>query len=481
MAQLTGTTADAVTALDAVLDAAARAAAALDALLPRLDDEQRREAVARVGEIGRATGALQVRIADDLAKHHDGLPKEERFTVACGYKDPLDMLTGEFGIARRGARRLVQTAALTRPSMSLTGGFVPARFPVIGRALDDGAISIDAASTVIEALGDAADRANPEHLIAAEEALVASATGERGIHPAEAGVADRAMPPELLARLARAWRDALDPDGVEPRYEQQLAQRSFSFRTRADGSFTGSFVCTPDQGAVLTTAFDAFTRPTKPRFRDDDERADEARETDERTRPQKMIDALIAMVAASVEGRDVPRVGGEAPTVVITVPQATLKAAAEGVPGCTATVERTGDAVPAHIAASMLCDGFIQHAVTGADGLPLQLGRRDRLFSRAQRRALAIRDGGCRAPGCTFPVGWTEAHHITPWEEGGPTDLDNGILVCSHHHHEVHRGALEVIWASGGWVVVPKVRAPRRRRGFADTLDPTRLHLQPSG
>ncbi|UOV99855.1 HNH endonuclease signature motif containing protein [Agrococcus sp. SCSIO52902] len=478
--QPTGHTSDALRSLDIALDAIAVAAATLDALLPRLDDAQRRDVVARVGDIGRGGDALKVRVADDLAKRHDGLPKDERFPLCCGYKDPLEMLAAELGASRRTARQLLRVASATRASIGITGATVPARFPILGGALETGAISLEAVGAVLDALGDAPDRAHADDVAAAEEALVASAIGDRGTHRDDTGT-DAPMPPELLARLARMWRDAMDPDGAEPRYERQLAERGFTFGTRPDGMVQGRLICTPDQGAVLAAAFDAFTGPrTKPRFQSDDERAAAALEVDDRSRPQQMVDALIAMVGRSVEQRDVPRVGGEAPVVVVHVAKQSLEAAATGTPGCTATVERTGDCIPVHLAASMLCDGRIQSAVTGADGLPLHLGRADRLFSRAQRRALAIRDGGCRAPGCTFPVGWTEAHHIVPWEEGGPTDLDNGILLCSHHHHEVHRGTLEVQWASGSWVVVPRTRRAMRIRGFGRRITGAAPQLQPT-
>lgn len=65
-------------------------------------------------------------------------------------------------------------------------------------------------------------------------------------------------------------------------------------------------------------------------------------------------------------------------------------------------------------------------------------GRTRRLFTPAQRKALAIRDRDCRAEGCDIPAAWCEAHHLTPWGRGGDTDLDQGVLLCSFHHHRAH-------------------------------------------
>ena len=88
--------------------------------------------------------------------------------------------------------------------------------------------------------------------------------------------------------------------------------------------------------------------------------------------------------------------------------------------------------------ARLACTAKILPAVLGGDSLPLDLGRAKRLFTPAQRKALLIRDQTCRAEGCDTPGTWCDAHHTDPWHTGGPTDLANAILLCSHHHHRVH-------------------------------------------
>ena len=69
----------------------------------------------------------------------------------------------------------------------------------------------------------------------------------------------------------------------------------------------------------------------------------------------------------------------------------------------------------------------------------LDVGRRRRLATPDQRRALTVRDGGCRAGDCDTPAWKCHAHHIHTWTDGGPTNLDNLVLLCSFHHHLVHR------------------------------------------
>ncbi|TAN34271.1 HNH endonuclease, partial [bacterium] len=46
------------------------------------------------------------------------------------------------------------------------------------------------------------------------------------------------------------------------------------------------------------------------------------------------------------------------------------------------------------------------------------------------RRALRLRDRGCRWPGCDRQVNWSTPHHIVAWSKNGPTNLTNLVLLC---------------------------------------------------
>lgn len=110
----------------------------------------------------------------------------------------------------------------------------------------------------------------------------------------------------------------------------------------------------------------------------------------------------------------------------------------------------SGDVITAADARRLACTADLVPAVLGARSEILDLGRAQRLYSPAQRRALAHRDGRCRADGCDIPAAWTEAHHLDSWAGGGRTDLDNALLLCSHHHraHDDRYGRLPCAPAS---------------------------------
>ncbi|MCB9400312.1 MAG: DUF222 domain-containing protein [Microthrixaceae bacterium] len=115
--------------------------------------------------------------------------------------------------------------------------------------------------------------------------------------------------------------------------------------------------------------------------------------------------------------------------------------------GSRAYLPRTGAHLSNAELSRVLCDGVLQMLIDH-DGQPLWLGTEKRLFNRHQRRALRHRAGGvsaCEFPGCPT-TRFVETHHIAGVaEDGGLTDLDNGVLLCSFHHHELHRKRWQIV------------------------------------
>ena len=101
----------------------------------------------------------------------------------------------------------------------------------------------------------------------------------------------------------------------------------------------------------------------------------------------------------------------------------------------------TNGPIPARVAAHLTCDTNIRRLVLDATGQPLNLGRTTPTVTAHQRHTLAIRDQGCVFPTCDRPAHWCDAHHLIPWHQHGPTDLDNLALLCRRHHRLIHRPA----------------------------------------
>jgi hypothetical protein len=91
-------------------------------------------------------------------------------------------------------------------------------------------------------------------------------------------------------------------------------------------------------------------------------------------------------------------------------------------------------------AARLVGDSAATTLLLGPNFEPLAMGRKTREWTTAQRRAVQIRDGGqCRFPGCRRRR-YLHTHHHEWWTKGGSTDVANGFLGCSYHHHLIHGG-----------------------------------------
>ena len=145
-----------------------------------------------------------------------------------------------------------------------------------------------------------------------------------------------------------------------------------------------------------------------------------------RTPDQRRADALIHLIA---DHRDAPRSIGDRPRIVVTIREQDLRERAEK-----AGVLATGAKITAGDLRRLCCDADLMPAVLGASSEILDVGRTQRLVTPAIRKALTLRDGGCIFPGCAALDTRCEAHHLTPWWDGGATALHNLVLLCPFHH-----------------------------------------------
>ena len=145
--------------------------------------------------------------------------------------------------------------------------------------------------------------------------------------------------------------------------------------------------------------------------------------------------------------------------------------AADGTCGLT-----DGPALARSTVARLLCTAAVRPGLVTDQGDLLHAGRTRRAPTAAQRRALARRDGGCAYPGCGA-TRFVDAHHVHPWGHGGPTDIENLVLLCRRHHVAVHDGGCTLTMPTPGQVHVvapdgqPVPLVPARSRGNADRLD----------
>jgi 5-methylcytosine-specific restriction protein A len=325
------------------------------------------------------------------------------------------------GVSRRDAGRMVAVASSVFPTRTLLGEVLEPKLPATAMAL--GALEIDLAhAEVIESVlaTDAAGRISVQQWAAAE---VLFADWAREVNPRQ------------LARHAHDHLEMLDQDGAPPGEDDPQVNELHLSKSRygVGGRIKGQLDAVTFE--VVARAIAAILKPA----------ADE-----DKSLGQRQADALGEICAHALDEGRLPAQGGERPHVSVIMGLDALKAGLRGV-----HLDFGGRIGPGEVR-RLCCDAQVTPIVLGARSEPLDVGREQRCATLPQRRAIAVRDGGCAHPECDRPASWCEIHHIIHWVDGGETNLDNLVMLCWTHHRMMHRS---------GWIV-------RIRDGLAEFIPP---------
>lgn len=399
-------------------------------------------------EVNRAFGVLMRQVDAAFAPVAAEISRQSRpqlggdsLAKKQGFRSPVALIQATTGASVGEAIKLVQVGESTAPRTTISGEPRPAAHPHVAAAVSAGTLSMTSASAIITLLDKLSLRVDPSRRDAAERDLCQRAPGLR---------AD-----ELTRLLARAEAE-LDPDGITAAHEEHRSARALRMQER-DGMLHLTGVFDLATAAPIKTALDAMvTRVLQnnehaPRrehghehehehgdARGGDRVEDAARDDirDERTLPQMRADALHELCAHALGCEQVPTAATTTVVVRMTLDQ--LES------GCgVASIDGFDASLPAQEVRRLAADLQVIPCVLGGDSDTLDWGRARRLFSPAQKLALAERDGGCAF--CGAPPAWTHGHHIARWNrDAGPTDLDNGVLLCTGCHHRIHADGWEI-------------------------------------
>ncbi|NKS36064.1 DUF222 domain-containing protein [Rhodococcus hoagii] len=242
-----------------------------------------------------------------------------------------------------------------------------------------------------------------------------------------------------ISRLERIFEfDELPPSEDSERNEFH-ASKTLNGRVSVKGDLDAV------TGEMLLTALSALTKPRNP--------VDDPAE--KLTPARQRADAFAEILRRYLDSGDAPIEGGERPHLSLHVNASDL-ARSESAHEWThpnegsdlfgdKDIARMPHMGPLSIATArrLACDCHLTPIVMD-DGVPLKLGRTSRTVSKKQRRALIARDHGCAFPGCGTPPAHCEGHHVKHWADGGPTDLDNLVLLCRYHHQLLHHSHWDV-------------------------------------
>lgn len=383
----------------------------------------------------RALSAALDRLGDPDPTFLDTAERKQALLELAAVEDRLTALrTWVQGAAadvaeQAGARHAgVVLATETRRSHDVVGReqrlaeALHARWPRTAAAWRQGRLNGDQAVVITHAL----DRLPPDlaaELLARAEEHLLDLAGQYG-------------PRELSVLGRRIW-EVIDPTGAEEQERRALeaeerdarAATRLNLKRMGDGSTRISGRVPDGIARRLSALLEAHTSPRR------DHLTSGVRDpaTGERLRADRLRGQSFCTLIEHADLDQLPQHGNTATTVVVTIDIEKLL----GDYGAGELLDGTGLS-PGEVR-RLACGAGILPAVLGTDSEVLDLGREVRLFNAPQRKAMAIRDRECRAEGCTVPAAWCEAHHLNPWSTGGRTDLADGALLCSFHHHRVHK------------------------------------------
>ena len=378
--------------------------------------------------------------------------------TADGYRSPAGFLAGEGGRVGRGTARRY-----------LSCGRILGQFPLLAAAAEAGEITFDHVATFARLLPASASEHRRACLVRDEAELVVAAKSESVTH---------------FAGRCVSWRHQVDPDD---RVEERLARNDHGMTVNELNAGTSELVLRGESSeveqlrAVINQLADEAWRAqrnTDPAESTDAAGSDDggpgpdelggdeaggSRPSTERQQPVR--GRLVSQAAAELaaRARSGSAGGGVAkPVVVVVMDWATFNAEAERfATGTTAepvdvfapgyrceTLD--GHPLPPDQAFLMALRGEIQRCVIGAESLKVDLGRQQRLFNAAGRRAIQVRDRTCAHPACDLPAVWADIDHIIDWVLLGRTDTANGQALCRHHHLDKHRRTTDTTKGSNG-------------------------------
>ena len=372
-----------------------------------------------------------------------------------------------------GSGRSVPVAAWLRDATGCGGSPAGSRvrlstaltsLPLLAAAVVDGTVGRAQAAVLTRLIG----KIDPQALLDAQPGLIELAAGRD---------------PDALAGWVREQIATHCEPQLESDQRTAQAKRFWQTRNNHDGTIRGNFPIPSEDHESIATVLEALARSTGL--------------ADTRSAGQRRADALIDAFDQLLRHGTLPDTAGHRAQLSYVLPAGWAAAAPPpslaqqlrtqlghhhdhqpdgpdrpgggrlGGPGTLnprhgcATASWTGPQTRARIE-TVLCDARITRILLDPTGQVRALTSLSDQITSTQRRALAARDTGCAARGCTRPPAHCDAHHVVHREDGGPTTLDNLVLLCRRHHVMWHAGRLQLYQLHVPWLILRSTGPPSR-------------------
>lgn len=328
-------------------------------------------------------------------------------------------------------QRVMHSIALA-PRLSLTGERMGPMRPALAEARAEGAVSAQHVQVITSALRSLPSELPVDEVTKAERILVEAA---------------RVVDPRSVQAVGRRLRDTIDPDGSYRDPEAQLKRRCLTLMDLPDGMVRIVGTLDAETGALARAALGALAAPLP----------STAAGNDMRSPGERQHDALKSVCSLALRSDELPTSGGVPASVIVSMTVEQF----ESRTGIAHT--STGQRISVPEAMRLAGESSIAWVVHNSVGGVLNYGTTKRIATEKQTLALISRDHGCAFPGCQSPPEWGERHHVVPWASGGPTNLDNLVLLCRYHHdHHQRLGWTIEFRDKVPWFIPPAWRDPCR-------------------
>lgn len=399
---------------------------------------------AALAKLDRLVQAEMTKHAGELARRSEARD-ETSLARRMGASGAAHLVSQVTGMPRTQAGTMVASGVAFRPGESSYGEPLPAKYQQVAAAFADGLLDPEVAAGMRRALDKAAPGLAPHEVEELERQVVEKA--------------QEGFDPDLLLAWLKQVPHHAHPDGGAPRADDPTPITSVTRRELKNGLVRWVLDLDTLTDGFLKTAVDANTAIKRSLLVTPDEPAPDADTADRRPLAQRRVDG-IRLVAKHAIKADDGQVGGTAVTMLVTIP---LDALTSGLG--TSALPDCGTEISASVARMLAADAEIIPVVLGGKSQPLDLGLGRRFFTMAQRRAMAIRDGGCVGPACDAPPSWCDGAHIRPAGYGA-TSLDNGVLLCWRCHLllDTQGWQLERVEERWWWTPPPWIDSSGRKR-----------------
>jgi len=362
-----------------------------------METGDKQAALVALTEIRSQLDAVTVRLlaaSDDVGEAH-------------GLRDAAAWLAVQTRTTRRETRR------------DLALGRALEEHPDIATALTSGVLRTEQARVIAEAVDALPAYVDCETRERAESVLLELAAQHDARNLKQIGK-------RILDVVAPEVGESHEADALQKEEARAAAGVELTLTDDGEGRCHGRFTVPSHVGAMLRRHLLALANPAR---HTEAELRDES--GDWKSLRRRLGEAFVEYVERyPVEAT--PQTAGVNATVVVTMTLEQLLA------GQATALLDDGSRMSAGQARRLACEAAIIPVVLGTRSQPLDLGRAARLFTKAQRIALGLRDGGCTAKGCETSASACHAHHDEPWSRRGLTDLANGRLLCPRHHRLAH-------------------------------------------